>query len=620
MRSFFSAKSSAKRQPQYEVYDDDSDDGQYESTDDSISSYEGSNSGSDSRFSSKDPPRPESRQLGPAGMNFSRQQMLGPAPAERRSDGSVGGQAPPQFTRGLAAHALQQPVPEWGMRKPAQRARNSDSASPDLDNSPTRSPASANNPSTVEPILPNPRSVPERNSFIPRKPVNKPAKRILIAVFGMTGTGKTTFIKQLAGEAASQLRTGHNLESCTQEIETVDFRLDGYDVTLVDTPGFDDSKRSDSEVLTLVADWLGSSYKDETLLSGIIYLHRISDVRMSGSSIKNLRMFRKLCGAENMSKVCLLTTMWDMVDPQDGSAKERELQGPGFWGTLIASGASIRRHDRKIDSARDVVRSMLVNEPTTIKLQDEIVSGKTLIETDAGGFINEEILKLQKQHEEDLKVVEEELRSAMESGNQKLQAQLEAQYKQTLSQIEQQAEQRHKLAQTQINNLERRWQDADNERETQERELRASAARERERRIIAEREREQAEQAFAERERERGRVEWASSAREREFRMAAAREREELEQEARQRERFGPVRERAGYEEHSRRRDAEEDHDRPNIVKTRRNSAPVPYPARSWRSWSETKRKREKHNGRPYKTIGRFGEGGGFADDQNPID
>lgn len=317
-----------------------------------------------------------------------------------------------------------------------------------------------------------------------------------------------------------------------------------------------------------------------------------------------------------MSKVCLLTTMWDKVTPQDGSAQERKLQGPGFWGTMIASGSSIRRHDRGIDSARDVVRSMLVNEPTTIKLQDEIVSGKTLIETDAGVFINEEILKLQKQYEEELKDLKEEMGSAMvqsmclsthiisitnpSAGNQQLQAQLQAEYAHTISLIEQQAEHKYKLAQTQIYNLERRWQEAANEREQHERELRARAARDRELRIIAEREREQAEQAFAGRERERERFEQASVARERELRMAAARERERFEQEARERERFEPVRERSGHQEHSRRREAEGDHDRPNTVKARANSAPVSYQGPTW---SETKRKREKYNGRSYKTF-----------------
>lgn len=41
----------------------------------------------------------------------------------------------------------------------------------------------------------------------------------------------------------------------------MDFKLDGHDVTLVDTPGFDDSKRSDTEILILIANWLKSSYE-----------------------------------------------------------------------------------------------------------------------------------------------------------------------------------------------------------------------------------------------------------------------------------------------------------------------------------------------------------------------
>jgi hypothetical protein len=34
------------------------------------------------------------------------------------------------------------------------------------------------------------------------------------------------------------------------------FNLDGYDVTLVDLPGFDDTNKSDSDVLGIIADSL----------------------------------------------------------------------------------------------------------------------------------------------------------------------------------------------------------------------------------------------------------------------------------------------------------------------------------------------------------------------------
>jgi hypothetical protein len=53
-------------------------------------------------------------------------------------------------------------------------------------------------------------------------------------------------------------------------------------VYLIDTPGFDDTNRSDTEVLKEIARWLVASYKGKILLNGIIYLHRITDIRMQG--------------------------------------------------------------------------------------------------------------------------------------------------------------------------------------------------------------------------------------------------------------------------------------------------------------------------------------------------
>jgi hypothetical protein len=56
---------------------------------------------------------------------------------------------------------------------------------------------------------------------------------------------------------------GHTLESCTSEIKIVKLSVpelaDG-DVVFVDTPGFDDTHKSDSDILKMVADWLKSTY------------------------------------------------------------------------------------------------------------------------------------------------------------------------------------------------------------------------------------------------------------------------------------------------------------------------------------------------------------------------
>ena len=70
----------------------------------------------------------------------------------------------------------------------------------------------------------------------------------------------------------------------------------------------------------------GSRYQNGIKLSGIIYMHRISDFRVGGVSRRNLSMFRKLCGDETLRNVALVTNMWSEVTSERGAARERELR------------------------------------------------------------------------------------------------------------------------------------------------------------------------------------------------------------------------------------------------------------------------------------------------------
>ena len=257
-------------------------------------------------------------------------------------------------------------------------------------------------------------------------------EEILIAVFGMTGTGKTTFIEKASGQ---KLQVGHNLHSCsspipfpqtkltpppigTTNIQKIHCKIGGRNITLVDTPGFDDTSRSDTDILILIASWLRESYKENTLLSGIIYLHRISDPRMSGSSVKNLRLFRKLCGAESMHNVALVTTMWDRVNRLEGETRERDLKDGenGFWKAMIGGGCAVRRHDGSEVRARELVAELAGKRRTVLRLQEEMRDGKSLSETEAGVSLNEELVRVRRQHEEELSCVMEEMEAAMKSG------------------------------------------------------------------------------------------------------------------------------------------------------------------------------------------------------------
>ena len=59
----------------------------------------------------------------------------------------------------------------------------------------------------------------------------------------------------------SDLRVGMNLESCTAEVQLADtFILDGQPVILIDTPGFDDTNKSDTDILKLIAAFLATTW------------------------------------------------------------------------------------------------------------------------------------------------------------------------------------------------------------------------------------------------------------------------------------------------------------------------------------------------------------------------
>jgi predicted GTPase len=51
---------------------------------------------------------------------------------------------------------------------------------------------------------------------------------------------------------------GHDLQSCTSEVKALRVPVPGEDanIVLVDTPGFDDTHKSDYEILQLISEWL----------------------------------------------------------------------------------------------------------------------------------------------------------------------------------------------------------------------------------------------------------------------------------------------------------------------------------------------------------------------------
>ncbi|KAJ5384479.1 hypothetical protein N7517_002390 [Penicillium concentricum] len=196
-----------------------------------------------------------------------------------------------------------------------------------------------------------------RDGFQPR------STDIFIAVMGVTGAGKSTFISLLTEKAVN---IGHALQACTQEVEVYQCRY--------------------SDTVSVI-------------LHGIIYLHRITDRRMQGSAKKNFRMFKQLCGEDAAKNVILATTMWEDVALADAEKREAELiNTPDFWGFMINKGSQVRRHMNTKESAMRLIHifasTKSSNHPMTLAIQNEMVNeNKGLDETAAGKEVEGAILK-----------------------------------------------------------------------------------------------------------------------------------------------------------------------------------------------------------------------------------
>jgi len=248
---------------------------------------------------------------------------------------------------------------------------------------------------------------------------------IAIAVMGATGSGKTTFINTLSG---SNLRIGRGLQSCTSVVQAAaPFQLDGHTILLIDTPGFDDTTKSDTDILKEIAAFLASTYQKGMRLSGVIYMHRISDVRMGGISRRNFSMFRQLCGDESLMNVLIVTNMWGEVDHKVGEDREAELRNQDiFFKPALDKGARLLRHQNTLSSAQAIVYCILENRPMALQIQQELVDRRMDIsQTAAGTVLNRELMEQARKHKEELREIQAEMQAAIRAKDEETRQELE---------------------------------------------------------------------------------------------------------------------------------------------------------------------------------------------------
>ena len=134
-------------------------------------------------------------------------------------------------------------------------------------------------------------------------------------------------------------------------------------------------------------------YKGDINIATILYLHRISDNRMSKSAMKNLQIFSSLCGQKAMPNVVIVTTMWSFIPKELGIRREGHLKRD-VWKDMLENGCRVGRFEDTRESAWSIVNS--VNSGATLLIQEEMGNvGKSFDETSAGADIKRGTDKVQ---------------------------------------------------------------------------------------------------------------------------------------------------------------------------------------------------------------------------------
>ncbi|KAK7676168.1 hypothetical protein QCA50_020879 [Cerrena zonata] len=243
----------------------------------------------------------------------------------------------------------------------------------------------------------------------------RPNRDIMIAVMGATGAGKSTFINMASG---GHNTVGHELMSCTQSVTYSNCTVDGRRIVLIDTPGFDHTYVSDTDILRIIAFQLEVVYKQGITLSGILYLHRISDTPLGATYQRNFEMFCKLCGDDALKNVLIVTTMWGTSQSSIGTEREKELAtNERFFKPALDKGAAMIRHDNTPGRAQDILRIIMKNHPAPLQIQRELVDErKNITETTASEVLTRSLTAMVEKQKAILDELREDLKKLAERG------------------------------------------------------------------------------------------------------------------------------------------------------------------------------------------------------------
>jgi GTPase SAR1 family protein len=232
----------------------------------------------------------------------------------------------------------------------------------------------------------------------------------MVLLMGSTGSGKSVFANKLKEGATiesdslysctfyffqSSLFLDFNLtlrNICTATCQVIQTKIGRTSVAVVDCPGFNDTNRSDTEVLGGVAKLLSSQYLvlKNLRLRGILYFRDIAKMRMEGSDVRTLNLLARLVGKEAFAHIVSVTTRWESKEVEDQKLfekRERQLKDK-FWREMIMEGSYLQRFHGTKDSAEGIVSQIVgAADPVVLRIQHELIEKDIDLAATAAGSV-----------------------------------------------------------------------------------------------------------------------------------------------------------------------------------------------------------------------------------------
>jgi hypothetical protein len=178
----------------------------------------------------------------------------------------------------------------------------------------------------------------------------------------------------------------------TATCQVIQTKIGRTSVAVVDCPGFNDTNRSDTEVLGEIAKVLSSQYlvSKNLRLRGILYFRDITKMRMEGSDVRTLNLFARLVGKEAFAHIVFVTTRWESKDIEEQKLfekRERQLK-EGFWREMILEGSCLQRFYGTKDSAQGIISQIVgAAEPVVLRIQHELIEKDMELAATAAGSV-----------------------------------------------------------------------------------------------------------------------------------------------------------------------------------------------------------------------------------------